>query len=121
MESPVMVPQAQEVVENVAGADGKVVQVKRVVMSIVSVPRTVRVQLDGLKFFTVTAEGKLEAIDAAKATEMLKHKTPVLSGDGADVDPRNLELVKAGTLYLVIPPHWLEPIPQPLFPPGAKP
>jgi hypothetical protein len=44
---------------------------------------------------------------------MLKQKTPVLTGDKADVEPQNLELVKPGTLYLVLPP------PEPPLLPGA--
>ena len=66
------------------------------------------------KFFTVSKEGKLEALDAAKATALLKKRTAILTGDSATVDPRHLELVKPGTRYLVIPPSPLQkPAPRP--------
>jgi hypothetical protein len=68
------------------------------------------------KFFTVTKEGKLETLDADKAAALLKKATPVLTGESAEVDPRQLELAKPGTLYLVLPPHLPEQI---LTPPGT--
>jgi hypothetical protein len=56
------------------------------------------------KFFTLAKDGKLEAVEAKKATALLKKPTAVLAGESAEVDPRHLELVKPGTLYLVVPP-----------------
>jgi hypothetical protein len=55
------------------------------------------------KFFMVTKEGKLEAVEAKKAATLLKEPTTILTGTSAEVDPRHLELVKPGTLYVVIP------------------
>jgi hypothetical protein len=83
--------------------NGKQAPVERVVTQAIYQMRAARRKTEGIKFFTVTAEGKLEAIDAAKATGMLKERTPVLTGGSADVDPRALELVKPRTLYLVLP------------------
>ncbi len=120
MESLVVVPNIEEVTVTVAEPNGKSHQEVRVFTSTAYVPMSVRRTMESIKFFTVTAEGKLQPLDADKAAGMLKQKTPVLTGDGADVDPRALELVKAGSLYLVLPPPQPESIPVPL-PPAAKP
>jgi hypothetical protein len=124
MATPVLVPQVQEVAENTVGPDGKVVVVKRLVSTMVSVPRVEQVKVDGLKFYIVSKDGKLDPIDSGKATGMLKKKSPVLTGESADVDPQGLELVKAGTLYIVVPAPQPPAVPQPFAPPppfGAKP
>jgi hypothetical protein len=110
---------AEAVTENVATPDGKVVPVTRFVTKTVPQAVTVAVKADGVKFFTVTKDGKLEALDAAKAAGLLKKRTAVLTGESADVDPRNLELVKPGTLYLVLPRLDFETPPPPPAPPGA--
>jgi hypothetical protein len=55
------------------------------------------------KVFRVSKESKLEAIEADKAAAQWKKPTKVLAGTSAEVDPRHLELVKPGTLYLVLP------------------
>ena len=120
-ECALAIPVSKEVVETVTLPNGKQEQVARVVTETVYETRTVRLMVDGLKFYTVTAEGKLEAIDAAKATGMLKQKTPVLTGATADVDPRNLELVKPGTLYLVVPLPQTDVLPRlPPAPDGKR-
>jgi hypothetical protein len=115
----VLVPVAKEVTETVVGPDGKQEQVKRVVTETVPQTTTVRVKAESVKFFTVTRDGKLDALDAAKAAAMLKQRMPVLTGDSPDVDPRALELVKPGTLYLVPPPPEPELPHVPPLPPGA--
>src|SRR5262245_28253271 len=55
------------------------------------------------KFFEVTRDGSLEVVQAKKAVARLKKPTAVLTGEGCDVDPRHLQLVRPGTLYLVLP------------------
>ncbi|HVS35700.1 MAG TPA: hypothetical protein VMS17_08960 [Gemmataceae bacterium] len=124
LEVTVAIAISQEVVVNVPelspdGKTVKTVQQKRVVTSMVPETRIERIQADAVKFFTVGRDGKLESIDSAKALGMLKQFTPVLYGQPAEVDPRNLEQVKPGTLYLVLPLHQPESIPVPL-PPGAE-
>jgi hypothetical protein len=55
------------------------------------------------KFFTVTREGRLEAITAGAAAARLKTATGILTGASAEIDSRYLELVRPGTLYVVTP------------------
>jgi hypothetical protein len=99
--------------------DGKAVEQIVVVSRAVPVSYRVQVVAKNCKFFTVTKDGKLEALEAKKATAQLKKPLAVLTGDSAEVDPRHLEMVKAGTLYVILPP----PAPQPIEPgaigPGA--
>src|SRR5262245_24131883 len=94
----------QEVRQTVVKRDGREVTVQ----STVVVPRyTVEkatVPVKDCKFFQVTRDGKFEAVEASKAAARLKKPTAVLTGECAEVDPRHLELVKPGTLYLVVPP-----------------
>jgi hypothetical protein len=78
----------------------EVVQTVTVVVQ-VAVPRVTLMPVQNCKFFTVTREGKLEKIDAEKATGVLNKDAAVLSGPTAEVDPRYLERIKPGTLYLV--------------------
>jgi hypothetical protein len=59
--------------------------------------------------FVVTKERKLEPLDAARLADLLKKRTPVLIGNSADVDPRHLELMAPGTIYLSIPPRLFLP------------
>jgi hypothetical protein len=80
----------------------------------------VRVMVKACKFFTVTREGKLEALDAAKATALLKKKTAVLTGQTAEVDPRTLELVKPGTLCVILVHPFPYAPPPPAPPPPAN-
>jgi hypothetical protein len=110
-------------VVNVVGPDGKVEAQTRKVPVIVTVSKDVpyavmvarpagesakvRVAAKSCKFFTVTKEGRLDPLDTARATAMLKTRTPVLTGGDADVDPRSLEMFKPGLLYLVLPPNLL--------------
>jgi hypothetical protein len=115
--------------QKVRGPGGKVEEVTRYVTVMVPVSREVavtemrpggkpqirKVTAKACKFFEVSKEGKLKALDAAKATALLKKKTAILTGNSAEVDPRHLTLVKPGTLYLVLPPP--EPLPSPLKPP----
>ena len=60
-----------------------------------------KVAANSIKAFTVTKDGKLESLDRAKFLGMLTKPITVLVGD-ADVDPRHLELIRPGTIYLVI-------------------
>ena len=62
-----------------------------------------KVAVKDCKLFRVSKEGKLDAVEADKAAALWKKPTNALSGTRADVDPRLLELVKPGTLYLVVP------------------
>jgi hypothetical protein len=71
-----------------------------------------RMKMESVKFFSVTKEGKLEAIESKKAATMLKTRTAVLTGESAEVDLRHLEWIKPGTLYLVVP----QPTPPPPAP-----
>jgi hypothetical protein len=72
------------------------------------------------KVFRVSKEGKLEALEADKAAARWKKPTEALIGTSADVDPRQLELIKPGALYLVLPrvANMAEvvPVPQPPMP-----
>ena len=119
LESVAMVPETFQYEEAVALPNGKTQKVVRTAMRFVAVTRAVQFKTASLKFFTVTKDGKLESLETAKATAMLKTRTPVLTGDSAEVDPRNLEMVKPGTLYLVFPPPPPPPIPQAVPAPGA--
>jgi hypothetical protein len=60
------------------------------------------VPAEKVKAFTVTKAGRLEAISKAALLEMLAKSTPALLGD-ADLDPRHLELIRPGTLFLAVP------------------
>src|SRR5262245_33945201 len=105
----------QEVRQTRTKKDGREVTVEY----IIAVPRfTIQkatVAVKDCKFFRVTRDGKLEAVETSKAAAQLKKTTPVLPGECAEVDPRHLELVKPGTLYLVVPP------PKPTAPPDELP
>lgn len=77
--------------------------------------------LKNCKFFTVTKDGKLETLDPEKAAAQLKKPTAILIGDQAEVDPRQLEIVKPGTLYLLRPPPQAPALPDlPAAPPLPK-
>ncbi len=104
------VPVTEEVVVE---KDGKQMKVVQYVTRTVPVYYKSLVAVNKCKFFTVTKDGKLEEVDTKKATGMLKKPTVVLTGDSAEVDSRHLEMVKPGTLYLVLPP----PEPQQVTPP----
>jgi hypothetical protein len=126
-EVTVNVPVTKVVVQKVTLPDGKVEERQRTITEYVAQKRTVTemssqtraesvtMQASGCKFFVVTKDSKLEAIDADKATAMLKKKTAVLTGDNANIDPRTLELVKPGTLCVISPPptYNTPPPPQP--------
>jgi hypothetical protein len=83
----------------------------------VTVPRFIvqkrSVAVKDCKFFLVSRDGKLAAIETEKAAARLKKPMAVLTGESAEIDPRHLELIKPGTLYLVLP--------QPQRPPSATP
>ena len=124
LQSLVMVPVEKVMTDTVTQPDGKKVQIERVVTTTEFTIRSVQWKADALKFYLVAKNGKLESVSVAKATAMLKEKKPVLTGDGDEVDARNLEVVKPGTLYLVLPPPQQEPTPIPIppgLPPGFKP
>ena len=110
----------QEVRQTTVKLDGREVtkQYTVVVPRITIEKATVAVK--DCKFFRVTRDGKLEAVETSKAAAQLKKPTPVLTGECAEVDPRHLELVKAGTLYLVVPPP-RPPVLPPDLPPADKP
>jgi hypothetical protein len=116
MESLVAIPVFREVVDTITLPNGQTEQIKRAVSSVQYETRTIQVKADGIKFFTVGKDGKLEVVEPGKAMEQLQKRTPVLTGDSAEVDPRNLALVKAGTLYLVLPPT-----PSEIFAPPGRP
>jgi hypothetical protein len=82
-------------------ADGKEMRVQQTVSEAIPIATQVRVKTDACKFYTVNKEGKFEAMDAAKATAMLKQKTAVLTGETADVDPKTLQMVRPGTLCII--------------------
>jgi hypothetical protein len=105
------VPVTEKYTENVQQT--KEIAVKRTVQILDDKIRKESVAAKDCKFFTVTKEGMLEAVEAKKAAPLLKEPTTVLTGAGAEVDPRHLELIKPGTLYVVIP----QPKPQPPPPP----
>lgn len=122
------VPVAREVAEIVHVPGGKDIRRTRIVTEMVYVQKQVDetvirpsgkvekkpVPVKSCKFFMVSKEGKLEALDAAKATALLKNRTAVLTGESADVDPRHLELVKPGTLCVIYLPPAPPPPPPPL-------
>src|SRR5205085_4919160 len=91
LETVVAIPVAETVVETVKLPNGMAEQVARTVVSLRYEARAERHPVDSVKFFTVAADGKLQPVGAAKAADMLKQKAPVLTGDGADVDPRSLQ------------------------------
>jgi hypothetical protein len=91
--------------------DGKEVEERYVTVRMVPVAMAMRVVAKECKFFTVVKEGKLEALDVKKAAAMLKKPTAVVTGDSAEVDPRVLEVVKPGTLYLMLPTPRAMPVP----------
>jgi hypothetical protein len=134
----VMFPRAINVTETVQGPDGKAKQVTRKVTEMVAETKSenvtilvpggkvekIPVAVKSCKFFVVSKEGKLEALDTAKATALLQKRTAVLTGESAEVDPRHLELVKPGTLCMIYlppaPPAPPAPPPPPPPPPQGK-
>lgn len=108
----VMVYVQKQVTEIVQRPGGRVEEVTRVVTEAVAQAATVRVIVKSCKFFVIGKDGKLEALDAGKATAALKTMTAVLTGESADVDPRTLELIKPGTLCVIhLPPDPTAPPP----------
>jgi hypothetical protein len=63
-----------------------------------------KVAVKDCTIFTVTTGGKLEATELKKLLPRLRKPVAVLIGESAEVDPRHLELVESGTLYMVLPP-----------------
>ncbi len=92
--------ETKEVERDVAVAKGVVRLVKQIVPA------------EKVKAFLVTKAGTLESIPQAALLEMLAKPTPALIGD-ADLDPRHLELIRPGTLFLAIPPEGNRPAPPP--------
>jgi hypothetical protein len=105
----------------VEGPGGRVEKVKYAVAIPVTKLIAATVPAKDCKFFTVMKEGKLEAVAPDKAAVLLKQPTAVLTGNSAEVDPRHLETVKPGTLYVVVPSTTAEALPPPPPPLGAKP
>ncbi len=122
------VPEVREAIVKVQLPGGKVAEERRRVTAMVYVQRVERqtvtvlsgkfekmpIPIKDCKFFVVSKDGKLEAIDADKATTLLKKRTAVLTGDNPEVDPRTLELVKPGTLCVIHQPRAPVPPPPPL-------
>jgi hypothetical protein len=100
METQYIVFEITRVEEIIQYPQGPVTVTKLVKVPITRV-ETRTVVLKDCKFYVVTKDGKLEAIDAEKATAILKKKTAVMTGNSADVDPRTLELLKPGTLCVI--------------------
>src|SRR5262245_23536351 len=79
----------QEVRQTVVKRDGR----EETVQVTVTVPRfTVQkatVAVKDCKFFQVTRDGKLEAVEASKAVARLKKPTAVLTGECSQGDPRH--------------------------------
>jgi hypothetical protein len=109
--------QVTKQVEEIVEMDGKKVATVRIVTETVPQVYKDRVAVKDCKFFLVTNDGKLEALDVKKAAGMLKKQTAVLTGDKADVDPKTLAVVKPGTIYLVAPLNQVLEASPPL--PGA--
>jgi hypothetical protein len=119
VESITTVPVVEEVARAVQ-RDGKVVIEKQLVTKSVAQVRKQAVAVKDCKFFEVSRDGKLEPVEAAKVAALLKEPRAVLAGQGTEVDPRNLELVNPGTLYVVFPPPLPEVVPVPLPPPPRR-
>jgi hypothetical protein len=101
--------------------DGKMRNVTTTVSIPVQTTILQRVALKDCKYFAVARGGKLDAVEAGKAMRMLRKPTSVLVSDSPEVDPRYLELVEGGTLYLVLPPPSparMPREPEVLIPPG---
>jgi hypothetical protein len=64
----------------------------------------VRMDVKAVKAFLVSKEGKLEPLAPGRLHNLLNKSTLVLAGDSADVDPRHLELIRTGTIFLLLPP-----------------
>jgi hypothetical protein len=113
----------REEIETITRPDGTIVQQKRIVQEAVPLSAQAAERADKCKFFLVTKDAKLEALDADKAAGMLKEKTAILTGESAELDDKALELVKPGTLYIVAPPRLNAPVMPlgPAPPDGNKP
>jgi hypothetical protein len=94
---------AYEVVTRKVQRDGNEIEVAQYVARAIPVVYREQIAVKSCTFYTVTKEGKLEAVETKKAAAQLKKLTLVLTGDSAEVDPRHLEVVKPGTLYVVLP------------------
>jgi hypothetical protein len=95
-------PDGQVVVEQVP-VTKNVVQQYTVVVP-VAIYQQEQVALKACSFFEVSRQGKLEAVPLDRATTLLKERSVVLTGESATLDPRQLDLIKPGTLYVVLPP-----------------
>jgi len=110
----------QEVRETTVKRGEREEKVQYTVMVPVATFQKEKVAIKDCKFFTVTRDRKLEAVEVKKAATLLKKAKAVLTGESTEVDPRHLELVKPGTLYLVVPPPQ-PPMPLPDRPPERRP
>jgi hypothetical protein len=70
------------------------------------------VALASLRAFVVGPQGKLEPLDRDRLAGLLRKGRPALVGDTDDIDPRFLELVRPGVVYLSVSPT------HPPAPPG---
>ena len=61
------------------------------------------IAVKSIKAFVVNKDGKLDALAAAKLLDLIAKPTRVLVGEDADLDPRHVELIRAGAIYLALP------------------
>jgi hypothetical protein len=80
-----------------------------------------KVPVKECKVFRVSKEGKLEAVEADKGAAQWKKPTEVLVGTSAEVDPRQLELIKPGTFYLVLSERAVRTMPWEAVAPVPRP
>lgn len=112
-----------KVVEPVSVPVTRQVMVKKLVMAPGDKIEKRSIPAKECKFFTVNREGKLDPLKATDAATQLKQPTTVLTGFAAELAPGYLELIKPGTVYVVLPatnPSTVVPPPMPL-PRGEKP
>ena len=98
-------------VEETVLRDGRSYKIVRTVTQYKAVSKNKTVSVKSIKPFVVTKEGKLEPFDTGKLADNLKKPTALLVGD-VDPDPRNFDLVRAGTIYLAVPGLYSIPGPQ---------
>jgi hypothetical protein len=105
--------------------DGKIREEDRVVMRqvtrqverTITVPRAVvrvvqdRLDLRGAKALQLDKEGKLQPLEATRLPNLISKGGLVMTVDSPDVDPRHLELLRPGTVFLVNPRAPLLPMP----------
>lgn len=121
-----MVPETRRVTQNIVEqvpvtervavtVDGKVREEQRVVLRAVTrqvernvtvhraVLRLVQTRLDlrAAKAFQLDKEGKLQPLDATRLPNLIGKDGRVMTIESAEVDPRHLELIRPGTVFLL--------------------